>query len=108
MEKIKVGDGAVKAALRGQCLAKAGPLRGIIEDLIDEHVEAHRGKITWTATWAGLDAALPSIAEQLADVLECEAIRLRGEPFRNGEVGFEHIQGIEAAAHMVRDLGGAR
>lgn len=40
--------------------------------------------------------------EDLADMLEEWAIRLRGTPFRDGAVDIAYINGIEAAAERIR------
>jgi chromosome segregation and condensation protein ScpB len=54
---------------------------------------------------AAVSRALRMQREEIADAVDEEAARLRGVPFRGGKVGFEHIQGMEAAAQFIRDHG---
>jgi len=55
---------------------------------------------------AGLAAVLAlverDLREQIADQLEDQAAYLRGSPFRRGDLSFDTILGIEAAADAVR------
>jgi hypothetical protein len=50
---------------------------------------------------AGREDAAREERAKIADELDHWAARLRGQPFRSGEVGFEYIQGIEAAAEFI-------
>jgi hypothetical protein len=54
-----------------------------------------------TAYRAGREDAARKERAEIADELDHWAARLRGQPFRSGEVGFEYIQGIEAAAEFI-------
>lgn len=78
----------------------------------DEMVRAFN--LAWTAgrgemldrRRAGIAAVIPLIEremrEQIADQLEDQAAHLRGSPFRRGDLSFDMILGIEAAADAVR------
>lgn len=74
---------------------------------IDEMAEAfYLAGLNGPDVRAGLAAVLVVVErylrEQIADQLEDQAACLRGSPFRRGELSFDVILGIEAAADAVR------
>jgi hypothetical protein len=65
-------------------------------DQTDETVQPFQADASWRERVDG------GITEAIADALEDEAARMRGENFRSGKVGIEYINGFEGAAAFVR------
>lgn len=88
------------------------PLHGVPAEVL----AAARSAASDAATWKDIDftdiepvadaviaTALQSIREWLADGLEDRAGALRTDDFRSGRASIEYINGIEYAAHYVRE-----